>query len=195
MEYHPIRIYGQWTVGWALANHVERSVHLYDDEYGNPHFDTVRTEVGEALYQLKYKQSKEQVDALVNVAANWLRKWKPPVDLLVTVPPSNTKRRLQPVALIAQGVADKMGYDLLSDVKFQKKAAVQIKNVKDAEKRQELLEDAFSIDPAAVKGRKVLLFDDLIRSGATMNQLAATLRNSGKVADVYALALTKTKNQ
>lgn len=195
MNYHPIRIYGQWTVGWALDNHVQHSVFLGHDEFGNPQFDTVRTEVGEALYQLKYKQDKEHVDALVNVATHWLRKWKPPVDLLVTVPPSNSNRRVQPVALIAQGVAKKMGYDLLRDVKFQKKAATQIKNVSDAQERQELLEGAFTVDPTAVEGQKVLLFDDLFRSGATMNELAATLRKSGKVAEVYALALTKTKNQ
>jgi predicted amidophosphoribosyltransferase len=195
MKYHPIRIYGQWSSGWALDRHVERSVHLYDDEFGNPHFDTLRTEVGEALYRLKYQQDKELVDALVRVAVDWLRKWKPPVELLVAVPPSNTNRRVQPVALIAQGVADKMGYELLANLKFRKKTAAQIKNVKDAEKRQELLEDAFTIDPGRIEGRKVLLFDDLIRSGATMNELAATLRKSGKVADVYALALTKTKNQ
>jgi predicted amidophosphoribosyltransferase len=195
MKCHPKRIYGQWTEGWALDHHIQHSVFRGHDEFGNPQFDTVRTEVGEALFLLKYRRDKSQVAALVSVACHRLRKWKPPVEMLVTVPPSNRNRQIQPVELIAQGVAAKMGYDLMRDVRFRKKAATQIKNVKDAEERQELLEGAFTVDAAKVQGRKVLLFDDLFRSGATMNELAATLRKSGKVADVYALALTKTKNQ
>lgn len=195
MKYHPRRIYGQWTDGWALDQHVANSAHLYDDEFGISHFETVRTEVGEALYQLKYRQVKEPVDSLVGVAVHYLRKWKPPVQLLVAVPPSNTSRKVQPVALVAQGIAAEMGYELLENLRFKKNAAAQIKNVKDAEERHKLLADAFDVDVAKTKGKKVLLFDDLFRSGATMNELAATLIKTGKVAEIYALALTKTKNQ
>jgi len=41
----------------------------------------------------------------------------------------------------------------------------------------------------------VLLFDDLYRSGATMNAIAAALLDEGGAADVFALAITRTRSK
>lgn len=40
----------------------------------------------------------------------------------------------------------------------------------------------------------MLLFDDLFRSGATMNSITAALYDDGKVADVFALTVTRTRS-
>ena len=46
-----------------------------------------------------------------------------------------------------------------------------------------------------VEGRKVLLFDDLFRSGATMNAITSALYDQGQAREVYALTLTRTRSK
>lgn len=45
-----------------------------------------------------------------------------------------------------------------------------------------------------VEGRKVLLFDDLFRSGATMNAVTDVLLKKGGAPKVFALTLTRTRS-
>lgn len=46
------------------------------------------------------------------------------------------------------------------------------------------------MDKTQVQGRKILLFDDLYRSGATMNAITAALYDEGEAANVFALTIT-----
>jgi competence protein ComFC len=46
---------------------------------------------------------------------------------------------------------------------------------------------------SAVKGKCLLLFDDLFRSGATMNAITQSLYEHG-AADVFALTITQTRS-
>ena len=56
-----------------------------------------------------------------------------------------------------------------------------------------MLEGAFRADSTVLAGQSVLLFDDLYRSGATMNAVAKALSEEGQAASVHALALTRTR--
>jgi adenine/guanine phosphoribosyltransferase-like PRPP-binding protein len=49
-------------------------------------------------------------------------------------------------------------------------------------------------DWGVVRGKRVLLFDDLFRSGATMNSVTALLYERAGAAEVYALTLTRTRS-
>ncbi|MBF4349381.1 ComF family protein, partial [Vibrio anguillarum] len=40
---------------------------------------------------------------------------------------------------------------------------------------------------------KVLIIDDLFRSGSTLNELTKTMYNQGNVDNVYVVTLTKTR--
>jgi predicted amidophosphoribosyltransferase len=73
------------------------------------------------------------------------------------------------------------------------KEVPEIKNVTSYEERMRLLEDAHNINSSIVSGRNILLFDDLFRSGATMNSITQALYLHGKAANVYALAVTRTR--
>ena len=48
------------------------------------------------------------------------------------------------------------------------------------------------IDVAEVKGKNILLFDDILTTGATMNECALTLKNSG-ANKVFALTLSNAR--
>jgi predicted amidophosphoribosyltransferase len=45
------------------------------------------------------------------------------------------------------------------------------------------------------KNKRVLLIDDLFRSGETLNASIRTLKEQGKVNDIYVLAITKTRTK
>jgi len=47
----------------------------------------------------------------------------------------------------------------------------------------------------ALSGKEVLVLDDLYRSGATMSAVAHALRSEGSAANVYVLALTRTRRR
>jgi competence protein ComFC len=68
-----------------------------------------------------------------------------------------------------------------------------LKNIHDAEQRRELLDGAFDVDASQVKGKGVLLIDDLYRSGATANAVTVALLAAG-AARVYFLAATRTRS-
>ena len=97
----PQPIVGSWSAGCALDLHTSRSEFLGHDEFGHPMFDTVRTAVGEALYQLKYAQNSAMVSGLAETAAAFVRGWKCRPDLVLPVP-ATKDRAVPPVALAGQ---------------------------------------------------------------------------------------------
>jgi len=74
-----------------------------ENEYGHPKFDTTRTEVGELLYQFKYRGNHQALESLLTLAINHLSKAKGRIDLVVPVPPSNPIRTI--TKQIAYGLA------------------------------------------------------------------------------------------
>ena len=75
------------------------------------------------------------------------------------------------------------------------KETPELKNVYEYQKRLELLKDAFAAKNLSLKGKNVLLLDDLFRSGATFNAITRVLYEKGMVNKVYVLALTKTRSK
>jgi len=64
----------------------------------------------------------------------------------------------------------------------------------DFEERMRILKDAFEIRGLVVCGRSILLFDDLYRSGATLNVVSRLQQQEGKVKNIYVLTLTMTRS-
>ena len=86
-EINPKRIAGSWTEGFALDFHTLSSEYIGDDEYGHPQFDTKRSEIGELLYKLKYREDKSVLGDLVTTVSQFIKSTNWPVDLIVSVPP------------------------------------------------------------------------------------------------------------
>jgi predicted amidophosphoribosyltransferase len=190
----PMRIPGRWRSGYVLDYHTLSSAYLGEDEYGHPMFDTKRSEVGELLYRLKYRLDKSALDELVEITARFVRDWNPGVTILVPVPPSRGRAE-QPVHLIAERLSTAIGIPVHREGVTRVKETPELKNVYAYDERFRLLDGAHRVDASVVKGQKILLFDDLYRSGATMNAITSALYDEGAVADVYALALTRTRRR
>ena len=193
---NPMKIPGNWREGYVLDFHTIRSDFLGHDEFGHPMFDTQRSEIGELLYRLKYKSDRTVLNAIVDTVVDFIHSWVPAVDAILPVPPSRQSRVYQPVLEIANGVGNRLKILVNNDCIVKVKDTPELKNVYDYGERLLLLEDAYAIDASSLINRNVLLFDDLYRSGATLNAMARALyaSTSGKPANVYALALTRTRS-
>lgn len=191
-KFQPRKIPGRWRDGYALDLHTLSSTAIGYDEFGHMRFDTTRSEVGELLYKLKFSRDETVVPVIVEALQEFVKSWKPPVDAIVPVPPSS-ERPLQPVMVLATMLSLRLGIALVDCVKKVKETP-QLKNVTDFDERLQLLDGLHQVDPSATQGRKILLFDDLYRSGATMNAITDLLYDQGGAADVFALTVTRTRS-
>lgn len=194
VETKPRILHGPWVAGFALDWHTLRSVPIGPNASGHMQFDTTRPPVGQLLYDLKYgvrttEQKQGIANDLADTAARFVRHtWQVAADAIVPVPPSNS-RAVQPVALVAQALAGRLGMLLCTKCVVKLKRTPQLKDIKDYHQRRDLLKDAFSADPQLCAGKTLLLFDDVHGSGATVGHIADVLKSAGAQA-VYLLTLT-----
>ena len=186
------KICGKWKDVYALDLHTLSSTFLGDDEFGHPQFDTQRSEIGELLYRLKNKADQRSAPAIIEAVQTLMNIWNPSVDIVVPVPPS-THRTVQPVLVLAKAISQRLLIQL-TDCITKTRDVPQLKNVFDLDKRTELLEGLYAVDKSATQGKSVLLFDDLYRSGATMNAVTTELYETGKANTVFALTITRTRS-
>lgn len=190
-QYHPRQIIGKWREGFALDIHVLSSIPIGYNEFGHMQFDTKRSEIGELLFRLKYRSDRGAVGEIVDAAEAFITMWNPGFDIIAPVPPSNA-RALQPVTVLALALSERLKIPLVDCVK-RTRDVPQLKNIYDLDERLRLLADLHSVDAAATKDKRILLFDDLYRSGATMNAITTVLYEQGRASDVSALAITRTR--
>lgn len=193
MDTNAMRIVGRWREGFVLDYHVLSSLYVGDDEFGHPRYDTSRSELGELLYRLKYQADASAVNDLARSAGDFVRRWGIRFDAIVPVPPSRADRAHQPVVLLARALGECLGLPCVERAVTKTKDTPQLKDVFDYNERLSLLAGAFDVSVADVRGRTILLLDDLYRSGATMNAVASALYDQGDAAEVYALAMTRTR--
>lgn len=189
---HPTEIRGSWDQGYVLDVHTISSTMIGYNEFGHPEFDTMRSELGEMVYRLKYKGDKGLIAPMVDAVGEFVKNWGIHPDAIVPMPPSK-QRTFQPVLEIARELARSMNLTLSTDSLKKTKATQQMKDLGDFAARVAALEATFASD-RTLEAKAVLLFDDLFQSGATMNVAARTLKSQGQVKSVYALALTRTRN-
>ncbi len=191
-NFQPRQLIGRWKAGYALDLHTLNSVPLGYDEFGHMQFDTTRSEMGELLYRFKYRSDAAVVPEIVDGVEAFLSAWRPGIDILVPVPAS-TDRAVQPVLVLAEAIGQRLNIPVVNCV-VRTRDIPQLKNVYDLDERAKLLEGLHDVDASQVRGKRVLLFDDLFRSGATMNAISAALYEKGAVADVLALTITRTRS-
>ncbi|WP_424943892.1 ComF family protein [Aliiroseovarius crassostreae] len=188
------KIEGNWDVGYALDKHIVSSTYTGDNEYGYPTFHTVRTEAGEAVYQLKYRSDWDQVEPLADAVVQHIVPNLGPIGLVIPVPASKTRTR-QPVYEVAQAVAKKTGVNSFEGIVSKAAAvgeAVALKDLSTKEEKVAALDGRFTISDT-IKGDgcwNALVVDDLFDTGASMEAVCAALRKYPKIGKIYVAALT-----
>ena len=188
----PILIKGLWHSGVALDLHTTSSTPIGYNEYGHMQYDTVRPEIAELLYRLKNRADRDAAPSIIETTAHYLAGHREKFDCIVPVPPSH-QRAVQPVIILAQGVGQALGVPVLDCVAATRSTS-QLKNVTDPEERKKHVDGLYQVDANQTRGRKILLFDDLFRSGTTMNAITEQLLGPGQAAIVRALTITKTRS-
>lgn len=191
----PTKLAGPWAIGYALDVQTMSSTYLGDNEYGHPRFDTQRSELGELLYRLKYRGDRSVIAVIADTATAFVQQQKWTVDLVVPVPPSRDKRAFQPVHLVAEAIASELGAGFGPDCIVKVRSTPELKGVYQYDERIALLRDVYAVARTKVASKKVLLFDDLYRSGATIKSTSQALRAKGEPQRIYALTLTRTRRR
>lgn len=191
MRINPRAITGQWNYGWALDLHTIESV-LVDNK-----IETTRSEIGEAVYNLKYRSDQTQIDPIARTMAAFIRSQAELADIkaVLAVPPSDTERAFQPVPAIAAALGAIMQLPVPMDYLMKVKPTTPLKDMSDKQKRSEELADAFGIRDRRFAGVHVLLVDDIFRSGETLNAITTTLALRGNVGQVSVITATITRSR
>lgn len=193
----PQLVHGAWKLGWTLDRHSISSQFVGCNEHGHEVWDTVRTELGELLFRVKYRSDESAAAPIAETIDSFLGgkpKLRSRIQMVIPVPPSNVSREKQPVEAIARALCSRLQVPLAVDAVRKSKATPQLKNVTDYEERVEMLDGAFAVESAKTSSKRILLLDDLYRSGATANAVANALCHQGQADCVYFIALTRTRS-
>ena len=190
MHYNLREIVGIWDLGYALDKHTLYSNYIGDNEHGHPMFDTKRTEVGEALYQLKYRHDSNQVQPLAEALAKVAKERFGNIGLVIPMPASTVRPR-QPVFELAKAISHLLGVNSFEGILSKKKGAA-LKNLSCKDEKLEALEGSFTLKDM-IKGDgpwNALLVDDLFDTGASMEAACTLLKTYPKIAKIFVLTLT-----
>lgn len=189
---HPQSVKGPWKAGVVLDWHTVASQVIGQNEFGHPVFDNTRSEIGELLYQFKYRGDQTALQKILGATVEYLSKRaNDRFELIVPVPPSNPTRTV--TSQLAKGLASGLGVGFSATALVKVKNTDELKSVSDPVLRKQVLENAFFADNQEVASKAVLLVDDLYRSGATLEAATAALITQGGAKSVYVLAVTRTR--
>ena len=184
----PIILQGNWTFGKALDYHTVHSTWLVDGGFENEY-----TPMGWALHRLKYCSDRSRLDRIEETVVRFLS-GKPitsELDGIVSVPPSVPKK-FEHVAAIAIRISRR------TDIPFLR---TYLKKTRDTPPQKiggsdgcAALKGAFTVADDSMRGKKVLVLDDLIGTGTTLHEITRVLLEEGGVSEVYVLTLTKTRS-
>ena len=196
MKIDPQRITGNWTHGWALDQHTVRSAAGASDTIGHPAFATDRTEIGEALYRLKYRDDREQVEPIARTVSDFIRGRSELSDIgaVLAVPPSDTRRSFQPAEAVAARIGVMLNLPAPDDYLLKAKRTLPLKGITDKRLRREELDGAFAVADQRLARMHILLFDDLFRSGETLKAVSVALLFLGNAAKVSVVTATSTRS-
>lgn len=191
MQVNIRQIYGPWDLGYSLDKHTIKSIYLGDNEYGRPQFDTTRSEVGEALFKLKYRNDYSQVPILAAQMAISLRDLFRRSSIIVPMPPSRY-RPVQPVTELARYISVKMNIPLFENLLVKLGQTTQMKDMASREDRILALSAVFSMNDVLPAGKhNVLLIDDLFDTGSSLEAATKVLRNYQKIEKIFVATLTR----
>ena len=151
-------------------------------------FDEV---IRKAIHELKYRNLRAISTRLAELLANYLKENQLPGEALVGVPlhPRRLRERgYNQSSLLAKELGKCVGLPVIEDCLIRVKQAQPQVKAADVEQRRRNVADAFVCRDERVKGKRIVLIDDVCTSGATLESCAAALKNKG-AASVWGLTL------
>lgn len=154
------------TAVWRYEGNVRRSIHRY-----------------------KFNGARHYADAYGRLLAMRISRDLPPADIITWVPVSRKRLRARgydQVELLARAVGPELGIPVeqLLEKFRDNRANSGLKTP--AERRANVLGVYRAIDPEAFRGKRVLLLDDIVTTGATASECARVLLTAGAEEVIFA---------
>lgn len=177
---HTRALYGPWHAGWALDFHSR-----FDGDTKN------RGVIGDLAFRYKYRDERKLARELASrwVALLRAQNGLPKFDAVIPVPPS-TPREFDPVGNLARALSEELEIPARLGVLVKTRATKPQKEMTALAQKQANVRGAFALK-GEVRGKHILLVDDLYDSGATLQEAARVLQRGG-AASIVVLTLTKT---
>lgn len=146
-----------------------------------------------AIHQLKYRNLKAIAPCLAELLADYLRSNPLPGEVIVPVPlhPRRLRERgYNQSSLLARELSKRIDVPVIEDCLIRvKQAQPQVRAI-NAEERRRNVVDAFVCREGSVRGKQVILIDDVCTSGATLESCAVALKSKGATS-VWGLTLAR----
>jgi competence protein ComFC len=188
LQINQAKLDGPWTEGYVLDRHTVSSTLI-----GPNQWDTVRTPLGQELYNLKYGGSKAVIN-IVDTCEAFIKSvnWIGEVDIVVPAPPTRS-RAFQPVFSVASELAARLKIPVETAALTKTVVTSQMKDIPSWSEREAKAKESIHAAVVGIAGKSILLIDDLTESGATLRRSASTLLEDAKVKAVRTLVLTRTR--
>lgn len=150
-----ISFVARWTAVWYYKDDVRKSILRYKF-YGARSYAAIYGRL------LAMKIQKEDIDfnVLTYVSTGWLRRWK---------------RGYDHAALLAEAVGKELGIHSVKTLRKIRQTKPQSRIVGAAARRANVLGSYQITDPSLIMGKRVLLLDDIITTGATLSECSRVL--------------------
>lgn len=187
-----VKLDGPWKEGYAFDIHTIKSEYTGNNESGYATFNTIRSPMGQCIYELKYGQHLpvlEQIKKMLLESTD-LKKFIEKIDIIIPVPPSNKFRKIQPVKVCATALAEIYKKSINSNI-LASTNKDELKNIPAIEK-YEKIKKGITITNTIEKTKNLMIFDDVFDSGSTLAAISNSLNEKGYY-NIYIFTLSKTR--
>jgi len=147
-----------------------------------------------AIHAFKYEGIRALAESLGKILAEGWRTFRPPGEVIIPVPLHARRLRQRGYnqsALLARELSGRIGVPVLEQALVRARDTAPQVDL-DARQRQVNVEGAFLCCPEQIRGRAVLLVDDVCTTGATIRACATALYPH-EPASVWALTLARAR--
>ena len=139
-----------------------------------------RTKLGKLIYNFKYKGDTEAGTMLAELLTKLIQTKFTGLDVLTTVPPSAVSRIFQPVQYLSRMVSIQSNLSWESALLFRTKLSGGQKRIRSRFAKAKNVANLFQLkEENKVRGKRILLLDDIYDSGATVNEICRVLKSKG----------------
>jgi len=152
--------------------------------------------VKKLIYGLKFKSIRSAGLILGEILADYATTINPIWKNFLVIPiplgrRRERKRGYNQAEIIAKIISEKLKLPLQSEIVYRTKETLPQSETKKAAEREKNVQGCFKVrKPELIIGRNVILIDDVITSGATINEAARILKESG-AKRIVALVVAK----
>ncbi|MBO1539563.1 ComF family protein [Pseudomonas sp. OA65] len=191
MKVNVREISGNWSKGYSLDKHILRSEFLGHSSSGYPEFKNTRSEAGESLFQLKYRDDRSQAKPLAAQIVESIYPLFDTVGLIVPMPASKA-RNWQPVTEIALEIGVLTKLPVFQKILTKIPTGQSLKDLGSKDERAKALEGKIELGNEINGDGKwnALLIDDRYDTGASVEAACAILHSYDKINKIFVATVT-----